>query len=104
MKTRMNIAALASALAIASISGSALADQPVNVAKGATIEADAHVITPVIADFNADGVVDMLDIYAYLAAWFAGKPNADMDGDKYLTGLDVLTYLNIWFNYFPSSK
>jgi hypothetical protein len=48
------------------------------------------------ADFNHSGTVDIQDIFDYLTAFLANKPEADMNGNGILDGLDVLTFINIW--------
>ncbi|VAX39003.1 hypothetical protein MNBD_PLANCTO03-1132 [hydrothermal vent metagenome] len=49
-----------------------------------------------IADFNGDGVVDTLDLLAFLNAWTAGSPEADVNDDGEINTLDVLAFLNAW--------
>ena len=51
------------------------------------------------ADFNKSGVKDVADIFAYLSAWFANSPFADVGGDG--TGTrdvsDIFQFLSAWF-------
>jgi hypothetical protein len=49
-----------------------------------------------IADFNANGVIAVSDIFDYLNAWFAGNPAADIDGGG-LAVSDIFSFLNHWF-------
>lgn len=51
---------------------------------------------PCVADFNGDGVVNTLDVLAFLNAWSAGDPRADFNGDGTVNTLDVLAFLNAW--------
>lgn len=52
-----------------------------------------------LANFNQDLVVDVLDIFQFLAAWFGGSPLAEVGGDG--TGapelLDIFAFLESWF-------
>jgi len=51
------------------------------------------------ADFNKSGVKDVADIFAFLSAWFANSPFADVGGDG--TGTrdvsDIFQFLSAWF-------
>ncbi|QKK09989.1 MAG: hypothetical protein HND58_18760 [Planctomycetota bacterium] len=47
-------------------------------------------------DFNADGVVNTLDVLEFLNAWSAQLPEADVNGDGLINTLDVLEFLNAW--------
>ncbi|HRQ73404.1 MAG TPA: GC-type dockerin domain-anchored protein [Phycisphaerales bacterium] len=47
-----------------------------------------------VADFNHDGVVNSMDVLAFLSAYALGDMSADVDGDGLLTTLDVLVFLN----------
>ncbi|HVU63021.1 MAG TPA: GC-type dockerin domain-anchored protein [Phycisphaerales bacterium] len=49
-----------------------------------------------IADFDHSGVLSVMDIFAFLNAWFAGDPAADIDGGG-LAVSDIFSFLNIWF-------
>jgi len=49
-----------------------------------------------IADFNADGAVNTLDVLAFLNAWSAGDPAADFNADGTINTIDVLCFLNAW--------
>lgn len=52
---------------------------------------------PCTADFSADGVVNVPDIFAFLSAWFAGYIDADIDGNPGLEVPDVFAFLAAWF-------
>ncbi len=47
-------------------------------------------------DFNASGEVEILDIFDFLNAWFAGSPAADINGGG-LAIQDIFDFLNAWF-------
>ncbi|GMV72578.1 MAG: hypothetical protein AMXMBFR77_24160 [Phycisphaerales bacterium] len=49
-----------------------------------------------LADFNLDGVVNSMDMLAFLYAYAQGELSADLDGDGRLTTLDVLVFMNAW--------
>jgi hypothetical protein len=49
------------------------------------------------ADFNCSGAADLLDIFAFLNAWFAADPRADIDGLNGVDLLDVFGFVNTWF-------
>lgn len=49
-----------------------------------------------IADFNRDGVVNTLDVLAFLNAWNARELRADIDRDGTIDTRDVLSFLNAW--------
>lgn len=51
----------------------------------------------VVADFNQDGVVNPADIFAFLAAYFAGDSRADMNGSGALEVSDIFAFLNEYF-------
>lgn len=48
------------------------------------------------ADFNGDGVVNTLDVLAFLNAWNSGGSGADFNGDGVIDTRDVLAFLNAW--------
>ncbi|MBK7403858.1 MAG: hypothetical protein IPJ41_04285 [Phycisphaerales bacterium] len=52
--------------------------------------------TPCIADWNGDGIVNTLDVLAFLNDWVAHAPKADVNGDGTVNTLDVLLFLNAW--------
>lgn len=65
----------------------ARADDPLNTA-------------PVIdcrADFDDNGPVEVADIFAFLAAWFASDPRADFDGTDGVQVADIFAFLAAWF-------
>jgi hypothetical protein len=50
------------------------------------------------ADVNADGVVSVPDIFAFLPLWFGGAyPDADINGDQSVTVADIFAFLAAWF-------
>lgn len=49
------------------------------------------------ADFDGSGSADVPDIFAFLAAWFAGLPAAEFDGAEGISVPDIFAYLSIWF-------
>ena len=61
-----------------------------------------HVMGPLaivgtcLADFNGDGLVNTLDVLAFLNAWASGDARADFNGDGAINTLDVLAFLNAW--------
>ncbi len=48
------------------------------------------------ADYNGDGVVNTIDVLAFLNDWVNGDPRADINGDGAVNTLDVLAFLNLW--------
>jgi hypothetical protein len=48
------------------------------------------------ADFDQNGAVTVTDIFAFLNAWFAGDPHADINGGG-ITTQDIFDFLNAWF-------
>ena len=62
--------------------------------------ASGNVTTPCChADFDKSGIKDVADIFAYLSAWFANSPYADVGGNG--TGTrdvtDIFQFLSAWF-------
>jgi len=49
------------------------------------------------ADFDGNGNVGVPDIFAFLAAWFAGNASADLDGVPGVGVPDIFAFLSIWF-------
>jgi uncharacterized protein YjiK len=49
------------------------------------------------ADFNHDGVLDVGDVFAFLAAWFSGNPAANYNGAGGTDVADVFAFLAAWF-------
>jgi hypothetical protein len=49
------------------------------------------------ADHNADGALEVADIFAFLNGWFAGAAEADFDGIGGLQVADIFAFLNAWF-------
>ncbi|MFN7020983.1 MAG: matrixin family metalloprotease [Phycisphaerales bacterium] len=54
-------------------------------------------ITCCPADFNLSGVVSVQDLFDYLAAYFAGDPNADVNASGALTVQDLFDYMALYF-------
>ncbi len=50
------------------------------------------------ADWNGDGELSVLDLLAYLDAWFTQQADADLSGDEQITVLDLLAFLDLWFD------
>lgn len=48
-------------------------------------------------DFDQSGAVAVPDIFAFLSAWFAALPSADLDGTPGVTVPDIFTFLARWF-------
>ncbi len=48
-------------------------------------------------DFDQNGSVAVPDIFAYLSAWFAGLPSADIDGTPGVGVPDIFAFLARWF-------
>lgn len=48
-------------------------------------------------DFDRNGIRNVTDIFAFLAAWFAGNPEADLDGVEGLGVPDIFAFLASWF-------
>jgi uncharacterized membrane protein len=49
------------------------------------------------ADFNGDSVVNVTDIFAYLAAWFANNPHSDFNLDGAVNVSDIFAFIAAWF-------
>jgi len=48
-------------------------------------------------DFDADGVLGVPDIFAFLSAWFATDPRTDLDGSGIVDVPDIFAFLSAWF-------
>ncbi|MCC7389155.1 MAG: hypothetical protein IT431_10345 [Phycisphaerales bacterium] len=92
-------------LTIVDITGSVVGEfdaldlPPVGGGREWRVRYDADAITLVVscdADFNIDGLVNTLDVLAFLNAWAASDGRADINGDGSVNTLDVLAYLNLW--------
>ncbi len=56
-----------------------------------------HDVPPCAADFDrSGGAPGVPDIFAFLAAWFAGDPRADLDGGG-IAVTDLFAFLSMWF-------
>jgi hypothetical protein len=51
--------------------------------------------TPFVGDWNADGQLQVQDVFDYLNGWFAGDGDANEDGATSLQ--DVFDFVNGWF-------
>ena len=51
---------------------------------------------PCLADFNADGSVNILDVLGFIAEWNAAGPSADFNADGSINILDVLAFITTW--------
>jgi hypothetical protein len=60
-------------------------------------DANVYVATRCAADFNADGAVNVQDIFDFLSSWFAGDPLADFNGAHGLNVQDIFDFLAQWF-------
>ncbi len=64
---------------------------------GTSCNAVGNTTTPCCkADFNQSGSVSVQDIFDYLAAWFAGNAQADINGGG-LGVQDIFDFLSAWF-------
>lgn len=52
---------------------------------------------PCVGDFDGNGVAEVVDIFAYLRAWFSGSSSADVDGTSGLGVPDIFWFLSEWF-------
>jgi len=48
-------------------------------------------------DFDADGVLGVPDIFAFLSAWFAADPRTDLNGSGIVDVPDIFAFLSAWF-------
>lgn len=49
------------------------------------------------ADFDRNGTHEVADIFAFLSAWFAQDPQADVDGIPGIGVPDIFSFLSLWF-------
>jgi len=49
------------------------------------------------SDFDDDGIHEVSDIFAFLAAWFAVDPSAEFDGVPGIEVSDIFAFLGLWF-------
>ena len=52
---------------------------------------------PCAADFDGNGNVEVPDIFAFLSAWFASDPSANMDDIPEIEVPDIFAFLSFWF-------
>jgi hypothetical protein len=50
-----------------------------------------------LADFDGENGVEVVDIFAFLAAWFAQDPRADFNSDGQVQVPDIFEFLSEWF-------
>jgi hypothetical protein len=50
------------------------------------------------ADYNKQGGVELLDVFAFLTDWFNASPWTDFDGAGGVDILDIFAFLTAWFN------
>jgi hypothetical protein len=50
-----------------------------------------------LADFDGENGVEVVDIFAFLAAWFAQDESADINGDAAIAVPDIFAFLSLWF-------
>ncbi len=50
-----------------------------------------------LADFDHNGIREVPDIFAFLSAWFAMSPSADIDGVPGIGVPDIFAFLSLWF-------
>lgn len=62
---------------------------------GAINAADRALVCPADADCN--GLIQVPDIFTFLANWFAGRPSGDFDGANGIQVTDIFTFLGTWF-------
>lgn len=53
------------------------------------------------ADFDANLIVTVDDIFSFLGAWFQNQPDADADGSGSVQVQDVFVFLEMWFSGCP---
>jgi hypothetical protein len=62
---------------------------------GVIDQADAAGLAECPADVEPDGTLNVLDVFAFLAAWFAS--GADFNGDGVSSASDIFAFLEAWF-------
>ncbi|MBC7772068.1 MAG: hypothetical protein H7210_06215 [Pyrinomonadaceae bacterium] len=50
------------------------------------------------ADFSGDGLVNSLDFFDYLAAFFALLPTSDFDGSGTVDSVDLFGFIGVWMS------
>jgi hypothetical protein len=69
-----------------------------NVGAGATCNASGNDRQPCCkADYNKQGGIELLDIFAFLNDWFGNVAYADFNGQSGVDLLDIFAFLNAWF-------
>jgi hypothetical protein len=54
-------------------------------------------LTPCVADFNADQVVNSQDLFDSLTLFFAADPRADFNADGAVDSADFFAFLEVFF-------
>ena len=62
-----------------------------------TVDAANNFVACCRANFDGVGGVQVSDIFAFLAAWFAGDSSADIDGENGVQVADIFAFLSLWF-------
>jgi hypothetical protein len=64
---------------------------------GATGDGVLNVLPACPCDYNGVNGTDLLDIFDFLQAWFAGNNSADFNGQNGVEILDIFGFLTCWF-------
>jgi hypothetical protein len=65
--------------------------------KSAPVAMDTgSIVVGCLTDWNADGVSDVPDIFAFLVSWFNGQGDFDQNGSTQVA--DIILFLTHWFN------
>ena len=54
-----------------------------------------------VVDFNADGVVNVFDVVAFISTWNVQGPGSDFNGDQTVNVFDVVAFITEWNNGCP---
>lgn len=73
----------------------------VYIARDPLLGTEPHALDLCPADVDNNGQVDTPDVFAYLADWFAARPEADEDRDTTITLTDLFQFLSTWFRGCP---
>lgn len=85
---------------LADVSGDGLRDviaTAQNVASGNLVVFRNSSPPACLADFDGAGGVQVNDLFAFLTAWFAGNPAADMNQNGGNDVPDIFQFLSLWF-------
>ncbi len=75
---------------VMSVQGGGLAKQ--------AVPASMLTFSPQLADFNADGMINLSDLNAFFNAWQVKDIAADVNGDGIVDLTDLLDFMNAWSN------